>query len=296
MSKNRKAKLIEKINGNNLFIIASVNGEDEIHIDTRSKRLVEIEQGQDTVFVQELNMIEFSAANKERNSSITYLAPNNVGILLSIANKALTNAQTIFDEKIDPNKHKHLDLFNNSIDINLIENTQIVYEFIESIQTSIVFGYTAIEAFTNLSIDEDYQYKKNIDNKGIIEVYDKKAIERWISLKVKISEILSEIYECKSIKRDIIWNQFLKFEECRNQIIHQKSINVNSLYEEYFNQEIFELCIVPQKVIKFFLVRGKEKDVTNTLWPVVVDADCDLPISKRLNAKLVKYVGTVRDY
>jgi len=43
MSKFRKARLIENIDGKKLCIVASVNGENDIQIDTRSKRPFEIE-------------------------------------------------------------------------------------------------------------------------------------------------------------------------------------------------------------------------------------------------------------
>ena len=294
MKRYKKARLIENDNGNKLSIVASVNDENDIYIDSRSKKPFGIEHGQDIVYMQELNQIEFIATNKEKKSVLTFLAPNNVGILLSIANKALQRAQTIYDKKIDPNKHKHTDILEAGTDSNLTETTIMVYEYIESIQTSIVFGYTAIEAFINLSIDDEYKYM-NKNSKGITEVYDKKAIERWLSLQVKISEVLSEIYECKSIKQDKIWNKFLQFEERRNQIIHQKSIDVNSFYKEYFEHEIFELCGVPQKVMQFFFEKGKEKEVTNALWPVV-DPNCDMAIFKGPNAKFIEYIGIINDY
>lgn len=292
MSKIKKAKLIENVNGQKIIFVAGVNDENDIYSDVRSKRPVGIEQNQDIIYVQELNKIEFASSNNEQKNVLTFIAPNNVGVLLSIANRALDRARVIYDEEIDPDSHQHVEM---STVKKLMEDTLTVYEFIESIQTCIVFGYTAIEAFVNLSIDRNYEYRKKIDNKGIIEVYDKKAIERWISLRDKISEILSEIYDCKSIKQDKLWSKFQKFEECRNQIIHQKSLDVNSFYEQYFNQEIFELCCVPQKVIRYYFQKGKEQEITSALWPIVDGDVCDIAIFRGPNANLVKYVGSFED-
>ena len=58
-----------------------------------------------------------------------------------------------------------------------ILNTKIIYNYIEEIQTAIVFGYTALEAFSNLSIPEKYVYTAKPNSKGIVEAFDKMAIE-----------------------------------------------------------------------------------------------------------------------
>lgn len=296
MSENWNARLIEEDNGNKLVIIASVNDESDIVIDSRSKKPIGINRGQDTIYIQEINRVEFNKKNNKQKNILGYFAPNNVGILLSIASKALSNAQTIFKEKLDPNKNCHTDILEENTYNELSYNTVIVYEFIETIQMSIVFGYTAIEAFTNLSIPEEYQYKKIISNKGITETYDKKAIERWLTLNEKISCILVDIYGCKSIKNDKLWSKFIKFEECRNEIIHQKSININSFYERYFNNEIFDLCSIPEKIIKFFFDKGKEKGINNVLWPLIVKDSSEIPVFDEAESTFIKYEGQLREY
>lgn len=292
MGANWRARLIEKDNEKKLYVVASINDENDIVTDSRSKKPVGVDRGQDVVYLQEINRIEFNKKNNKKNNILGYVAPNNVGILLSIASKALLNAQTIYEERIDPSKYNHTDILIGNTENELSEKTLIVYEFIEAIQTSIVFGYTAIEAFTNLSIPEEYEYKNVINSKGITELYDKKAIERWLSLEIKISNILVNIYECKSIKEDKLWSKFKKFEECRNEIIHQKSIDVNSFYEKYFNKEIFDLCIIPEKIIKFFFEKGKENGVVdNILWPLVINASNEIPVFNEEENTFVKYAG-----
>ncbi|WP_252229638.1 MULTISPECIES: hypothetical protein [unclassified Clostridium] len=290
MGKYRKAKLIERVDGKKLYMVASVNDESVIVTDARSKKPVGSVQGEDVIYFQEINRIEFERKNKEKENIMSFYAPNNVGILLTIANKALVEAQRIYNEEIDPDKINHTDIVNGGKENELKEKTVIVYEFIEAIQTSIVFGYTAIEAFTNLSINDDYKYENSIDSKGIIEIYDKKAIERWLSLDVKISNILADIYKCRTIKNEKIWNKFKLFEDCRNQIIHQKSIDVNNFYEKYFNKEIFELCSVPEKIIKYFFEKDKDSHIANELWPLVENADNEIPIYTKTKKELMEFV------
>lgn len=294
MGKYRKAKLIERVDGKKLYMVASVNDENVIVTDARSKKPVGSVQGEDVIYVQEINRIEFERKNKEKENIMSFYAPNNVGILLTIANKALDEAQRIYNEEIDPDKINHTDIVNKGKENELKEKTVIVYEFIEAIQTSIVFGYTAIEAFTNLSINDDYKYENSIDSKGIIEIYDKKAIERWLSLDVKISNILADIYKCRTIKNEKIWSKFKLFEGCRNEIIHQKSIDINNFYEKYFNKEIFELCSVPEKIIKYFFEKDKDSHIANELWPLLRNADNDIPIytkTKRESMELVRNIN-----
>ncbi|EOU1659385.1 hypothetical protein OQL72_000296 [Clostridium perfringens] len=296
MAKNKKARLIEDENGRKLCVVASVNDEHDLTVDSRSKKPIGIKEKEDIIYMQEINRIEFSTKKKNEKNILSYFAPNNVGVLLSISNRALMNAKNIYKEKIDPNMYNHTDILAGNTGNELMEMTLVVYEFIEAIQTSIVFGYTAVEAFTNLSIHSDYQYLNEVKGKGITEVYDKKAIERWLSLDVKISNILVDIYECKSIKKEKIWSRFKEFEQCRNQIIHQKSIDANSFYEKYFNDEIFELCDIPEKIIKFFFGSSHKNGTDNLLWPLVVSSENTIPIISDPTAHIDECVGVVSDY
>lgn len=72
---------------------------------------------------------------------------------------------------------------------SIIMKSKVMYDFIAIVQVAIVFGYTALEAFANLSIPQGYEYKANINSKGIIGIFDKNAIERWVTLRTKMSEI-----------------------------------------------------------------------------------------------------------
>lgn len=296
MVKKKKARLIEDENGRKMCIIVAVNDDGDVMVDSRSKKPVGLKQGEDVVYLQEINRIEFTTKSRNEKNVMSYYAPNNVGVLLSISNRALINARKIYNEKLDPIKCNHSDILSVKSENELFEKTLVVYEFIEAIQMSIVFGYTALEAFTNVSIDNDYKYINILDSKGITEVYDKKAIERWLSLDVKIAKILVDIYDCKPIKSDKIWSKFKEFEQCRNQIIHQKSIDANSFYEKYFNEEIFELCDIPEKIIKFFFDVHHEKGLDNFNWPLVVSGNNTMPIIDSSQGGLDELVGMIGEH
>lgn len=109
--------------------------------------------------------------NKEK---ISYFTPNNIAILLSINTKSKNKANELFTNYFKDDKI----IFKDAIPAR----SSKLIDYIEEIQTSIVFGYTALETFTNLSIPYDYIYE-NKNHKGIVENYNKEAIERWLDMK-----------------------------------------------------------------------------------------------------------------
>jgi len=134
------------------------------------------------------------------NKVITYFSPNNIGLLLSINLNFSQKAEKIYQENLLPkDTNLSFQFVNNNKKEFLNSVSKIVCDFIETIQISIVFGYTALEAFANLSIPDDYTYKIDNKSRGIQELYDKIAIERWLSLKIKFQHILSKVYKTKKL-------------------------------------------------------------------------------------------------
>lgn len=241
-----------------------------------------------SMVLQEIDVIEFTTKINGKQNKLQYYSPNNVGILLSISNKSLLKAKEVYDHSLNPDKVDHLN--GNGIEW-LINKSSVVYDYIENIQTAIVFGYTALEAFTNLSIPVNYEFKSEPNNKGVTEIYDKEAIERWLPLRTKISQILLEVYDTPSITQKNIWNKFLQFEEMRHEIIHQKSINQTNFYKKYFKTASFDLCCTPEEIIKFFYEERKNKEETNPLWPWIINTSNDFPISYNYKPENFEVIG-----
>ncbi|MEC2314492.1 hypothetical protein AB0R74_02730 [Bacillus velezensis] len=246
-----------------------------------------------SMVLQEIENIQFSTKIKNKNNEIDYFAPNNVGILLSIANKSLVSAKKIFEEKINPDVVNHSEDYS---DMNrkesIIMKSKIMYDFIETVQVGIVFGYTALEAFANLSIPQNYKYEAD-NNKGITEIYDKSAIERWVTLKIKISDILVDIYETDSIKNKKVWSEFLEFEKLRHEIIHQKSISDTKFYHRYLKKDFFKICDAPERIIGFFYDALKGKEKTNPLWPWTINTKISIPISYDFDSTRFEVIGNI---
>jgi len=298
----RRKKTKKKSNENKKgkeFLVITKYPEDYKPFDIRANKPIcykgdPIKGETSSMVCQEIENIEFSTRVKGKKNTIDYFAPNNVGILLSIANKALIKAKKIYKEKINPDVVNHFEDYDNmSREETIIMKSRIMYDFIEIVQVGIVFGYTALEAFANLSIPQNYEFKADINNKGITEIYDKTAIERWITLKIKISEILVDIYETESIKNKKIWSEFLEFEKLRHEIIHQKSITDTKFYQRYLKKDFFRICDVPEKIIAFFYEELHGKQKTNALWPWIINVESGIPVSYEYESEHFEIIGNI---
>lgn len=231
---------------------------------------------------------------KIRNDWLTYFSPNNVAILLSVSNKALVTAKTIFKERFDP-QERDLDFQNIDEDKHgfLDAKSKDVCDYIEAVQTSIIFGYTAVEAFSNLSIPVDYEYQVKIKSRGTSELYDKNAIERWLSLKEKVMNILPAIYKTSKIEKTKSWNLFLKLEKYRHEIIHQKTISSTAFYKAYFKKDIFNICESAEQIIMFFYDQYESNNRTNPLWPWLSKRKNYFPVSQAFNSEYFEVIGNL---
>ena len=252
----------------------------------------QIENGVETgsMILQELDEVNFA------KNSMTYFPPNNIGLLLSISKTHLQKAKEFYKKYIDPHliNHSFVDSAINKKEF-LKGKSIVVADYIETIQICIVFGYTALETFSNISITDTYQYKVSVKSRGIIELYDKKAIERWISLSEKLSKILPEIYGTKEIETCKFWSYFVKLEKYRHNIIHQKTIDRTDFYKDYFNKDIFEICKSAEAVLKFFYEAHSEKQRTNPLWPWLINKDKEFPLTMDFKSENFEVTGNLFD-
>lgn len=243
---------------------------------------------QGSMLIQDIDKVSLS-----KKTNITYFVPNNVALLLSVSEKALIAAKkTDTDNFSNPEVELDLEKMDGDRKAMMNSASSLVCDYLENMQTSIVFGYTALEAFVNLSIPESYTYTTDKNNKGISELFDKKAIERWMPLKTKIKNILTDIYATKRIDNQKWWGQFLSLEQYRNDIIHQKSISHTEFYKVYFKQSIFDVCKSPSEVIRFFHDAHAEDNKTNPIWPWM-EGKKSLPVNTSYDSSKFEVVGNM---
>lgn len=103
----------------------------------------------------------------------------------------------------------------------------VAFDCIEHAMATIVFSFTALEAFANGEIPDSYIHheKKN----GILVPLPKPEIERAVGLKTKLDVILPDIFSVASPKGTKIWQGFVELKRLRDRIIHMKSADRQDL-------------------------------------------------------------------
>lgn len=271
------------------FYIVGIKPEEYKIKDIRANKPICFMDKQDSslsMVVEEIDNIKYND-NSEKERKIEYCAPNNVSILLSTSKRFIKDAKKIFNTTFSSD-----DFFKKVTEKEkkLYKNSKVIYDYIEIIQIAIVFSYTALESFANLSIPDGYFYESK-NNKGILEKYDKDSIERWMSLKDKLSKVLVELFKTKDIKKEKFWNDFCDFEKIRNSIIHQKAVDGRDFYKNYFNKNIFKLCEVSEKIIIFF-INNNNSNLVCPMWPWVDGAKNFIPITHHVEDE-VEVIGNI---
>jgi hypothetical protein len=213
------------------------------------------------------------------NESLEYFTPNNIAVLLSISQKSTQQARAFFEEHFRAHEKTSAPMVPKRTrkDI-LFEKSKWVCDYIELIQTSLVFAYTSLETFANLSIPDSYVFAVQVKTRGTVEHYGKDAIERWVALRDKLDSVLPDIYRTSKPSMQPFWGLFVKLEDYRNQIVHQKSITSTEFYKRYFERDIFRVCNSPIDVMGFFFDESHGKNYTNPLWPWLINRKNVLPV------------------
>jgi hypothetical protein len=139
--------------------------------------------------------------------------PNATSICLNISRRCWLESRAIRKQSGIDSSRKNTVAF---------EEEEFAIDYLELVMQSVVFAFTALEAFANEMITADYIYKKK-GNK-CIENYNKTEIERWLSIDEKYDKILPLALSVKSPKGNHrAWSDLLKLKEVRDRLIHMKS-------------------------------------------------------------------------
>lgn len=96
-------------------------------------------------------------------------------------------------------------------------------DYVERMIESIVLAYSAIEAFANESIPNDFVYARHKNSDVLLEAASKEAIERMASTDEKLTVVLPEVLGCKSPKGTRCWQNYKQLKDSRDRIIHMKT-------------------------------------------------------------------------
>lgn len=168
------------------------------------------------------------------NSKIQFLTPSMVALQINIANESIRKVKKLKDRiKIIPSEQEKDD---RELGEKMIGHTLEVYKFIEQAQKSIIFSFTALETFVNLSIPKDFIWEKTTTRKK--EIYNKEQIERYIPWKEKINLVITDIYKLPEIKQTMFWSSLMELLEIRNRLIHIKSSDDTEVLSDILNKDI----------------------------------------------------------
>lgn len=147
----------------------------------------------------------------------------------------------------------------------------IVYDYLELLMASIIFAYTAIEAFVNEEIPEDFVYETERSSTGILVAYQKDSIERRVNLDEKLGTILPKAINRPSPKGLKIWEDYLILKRLRDRIVHLKSrdrayskgrnLYPDSIWSQLLNPKQANYPLISKKIMLHF----REKEDTHWL-------------------------------
>lgn len=218
---------------------------------------------------------------KVNSNVFNYLTPSMIGIQLTIVENNLKKFLELKVEIAEIAKHQNLKY---KKDDSLFEESLKFYDLIECAYQSIIFSFTALEAFINICIPESFIWHKTT-NKNT-EIYTKDQIERHVSWKEKIDILVKEIYEIEEIKREVFWSDLHELEKIRNRLIHVKSTDDTSVIESLMKIDLARICESSEKFIAYIYPKAFKKDkLHNNLakFPYVKSLEMAYILSKEVD-------------
>ncbi|WP_201526423.1 MULTISPECIES: hypothetical protein [Psychrobacter] len=191
-----------------------------------------------------------------KKNRVKFLTPSMVALQINIANEALREVKAL-NNRIQ-SLYSEQDLSSESTGESLIGHTLEIYSFIEHAQKAIIFSFTALETFINLSIPHDFIWEKRTTRKT--EVYNKEQVERYVSWKEKINLVVTDIYKVPQIKQMDFWSDLIELLDVRNRLIHIKSSDDTEVLTDLLNKNIFKICFSSQEYINYISENVVEND------------------------------------
>jgi hypothetical protein len=160
-------------------------------------------------------LASIATSEKLKENVVSFGLPSGPALFLHLAHRAYLKVKDI----------DSLSLFDRH-DQGIWPNDQSqLFDFLENSISHSVFAFTALEAFANESIPNDFKYTFRAEKTGEEKVYIKDEIERKINLDEKLHIILPNIYNVPSPKGKKVWGHYKEIKKVRDRIIHLKSID-----------------------------------------------------------------------
>ncbi len=155
-----------------------------------------------------------SVIQLSKKKQLTIPLPNATALLLNSSATAYASAQAIRESN---------DIDNSQLNQVSFVSDKDAFDYLERMIEEIVLAFTALEAFVNETIPENFEYVHNARSKIILEVKDKSNIERHVSIDEKLKSVLPEVLKCTSPTGSRSWQNYTKLKKTRDRLIHMKT-------------------------------------------------------------------------
>lgn len=154
------------------------------------------------------------------------------------------------------------------------DTTARVYDYLELICGSIIFAYTALEAFVNEELPEGYTYEREEQTDSgvyVVRQFDKEQIERQLSLSEKLATVLPQAMGKSSPKGTSPWEGFVHLRRLRDRVVHMKSEDrKRSKGHEKYPESIWRDLLNPNQrdypsIAKSMVLHFKQEDTDHWL-------------------------------
>lgn len=158
-----------------------------------------------------------SIATSERlkKKIVSFGLPSGPALFLHLAHRAYIKIKDL-----DP-----LSLFDQHPQGIWPDDQKRLFDFFEDFISHVVFSFTALEAFANEAIPNEFKYTFTVEKTGDERIYGKDEIERRVNLDEKLGTVLPKILDISSPKGLQVWEKYKTIKQSRDRIIHLKSID-----------------------------------------------------------------------
>lgn len=218
------------------------------------------------------NTVEKTIAKISFGEKVLHFSvPNISAILLDVSCKFWIRSQRELAASYTFVEWEGLFSFDNTI---YPKEESDLFDLLQERIESIIFAYTALEAFANESLPDNAVFTNERENKRCTETYNKDQIERFISLDEKISTIIPQYFGVESPKGKKIWQRYLALKKLRDRLIHLKSNDRKSIspsddtiWKELLDKDKPNFAIEVKDIIGYLIQNVKEKPRWFTKFP-----------------------------
>lgn len=205
---------------------------------------------------------KYSAIVNFKNKKLLFGVPNITALFIDFSYVLWMESQIgLKDENfIEPESNHVLD---NTIHA---KEDYIIFDLLQKKMASIVFAYTALESFANEYIPENFIFERVKDDKKCTEKYDKQQVEHFLSLEVKLNEILPGIFNVEPLKQSTHWNNYDYLKKLRDRIVHCKSNDRlggtekdnGTIWNDLMNVKLKNPSLEAIKIINYYITALEE--------------------------------------